>query len=229
MAIFKPGPALESISGNLGGVNFANTKGSKVVRQRIRRTKQTDPRHLENIARMQTVRDRWRRLSTDQRAAWEIDAQSTQTTNRLGQRAPQSGFQRYVNANMFMWRVTFPGGTKYSDFPLLFVPEDISMDLLLDFTAGGPYIVEGVDAAPGFIDVAFSIGRTFSTASRRSWNSFRLIDQAGTATGNPLDITTAFQSNIGDLIQGEQCFLRSRYIDTPLFYPDEYAASTHAK
>ena len=101
MAIFRPGPLVGNISGNLGAVNFRATRGTPVVAMRSSkprpRTAATD-RVRAAIARAAA---QWAALTDAQRLAWTVYAKAINRTNRLGISRTFTGRQAHA---YYLWR-----------------------------------------------------------------------------------------------------------------------------
>lgn len=104
MAIFQPGVGVGGISGKVGGVVFANSRGSKVIRPRPARRTGAPPRtgfeRFDTRAAMQRVTTAWRSLTAQERLGWASIAAQYPAVNRLGQARPVGAFQMFVRESM---------------------------------------------------------------------------------------------------------------------------------
>lgn len=213
MAIFTPGPLIGAITGNIGGLNFVLARSGPVVRQRIRRTKSTDPRRAATQQGMQLVRKSWRNLTDSQRTAWRQAALSVPHTNRLTITSNLTGFALFVRYNTERLALTRDAGiplftdpppsTRLIPWPL------VSFNVV---SGGNKTLTIIARSRAGATRITYYAARTFSTAPRRFWNSFRLVDEF---LPDPFpvpntNILTAWDDVIGDPQVGEQCWLRVR-------------------
>jgi len=107
MAIFRPGPLVSGISGNLGSVNFVSGARAPVVRRRIVKTDPASPEQL----RVRTAYNRlwkiWQALTAAEQTPWTVAALQFPRTNRLGLDNPLTGWQLFYEINFYdVWQVT---------------------------------------------------------------------------------------------------------------------------
>ena len=96
MAIFKPGAIVSAISGKLGGIEFAQGKGSPHVKMHgVKGTKSTAP-ILAGRARVAELARRYRALSVNEKRSWEAFGRAVGSSDRLGRPRPMSGYQAWV-------------------------------------------------------------------------------------------------------------------------------------
>lgn len=100
MAIFKAGPAIGAISGNVGGTNFANTRNGPVVRKA--RSSSSNKAITQGNAQvnLRTQIARWNALSTASRTQWNNYAKSHPISNRIGVQRQLSGYQMFLKHNL---------------------------------------------------------------------------------------------------------------------------------
>lgn len=101
MAIFKTGSIVGAISGTVGGANFANTRGSSVVRKPRRSSplkSQSNKLHQSNVQRFSLA---WRELTPGERDAWKTWANNRPRPNRLGVSRYLSGYQSFMGYHLF--------------------------------------------------------------------------------------------------------------------------------
>lgn len=99
MAIFTPGPLIGGISGNIGGINFANPRGSKVIRKARRPQSNKSEIQLVSQAKLAIVINLWRRKPVAEQIAWKAAAAQIPLPNRLGQQRQISGYQYFIQVN----------------------------------------------------------------------------------------------------------------------------------
>lgn len=227
MAIFRPAPLLGAISGNLQGVNFVLTKGSPIVRARIRRTKQSDQRHTIMRGRLQIVRHAWQNLTEEQRTAWRQTANDFPHKNRLGIATRITGFNLFVKANMFAYQI--PGASPIpiiSDPPNLNAP-DTEPFISLNIISGGSKSISFATVIPPPTHFVFVYAaRTLSTAPRKFWNTYKLTESLGITV--PATEITNWDSVIGDPQVGEQCWVRIWFFLTTIQLTGPFDYSTFA-
>ncbi len=97
MAIFTPGPLIGAISGNLGGMNIANTRHGLVARKLPSRTDKKTEAQLRHRARWSKLTRTWNELTPAIRKEWRSGAKLMTYTNRLGITRPMSGFQFFLH------------------------------------------------------------------------------------------------------------------------------------
>lgn len=100
MAIFKPGPIIGGISGNLSASNFVNAKGTPVIRRRTTRTNRATQAQLAQRATLASFASFWHALDDEQRLTWNVGARERSFTNTLGLPYTLNGFQLFVKYNM---------------------------------------------------------------------------------------------------------------------------------
>jgi hypothetical protein len=207
MAIIRTAPLIGAISGNLGGVCFVQSKSGPVIRTRNRRLKQNDKRHYQIRALFQQLRNAWRNLTDNQRTAWRQATISVPNTNRLGLTSTISGYQLFIKTNAW-------GNYVAPIDPILILKAPSNLNRrtpwLLDsftITSGGAKGLILLPPAGGGFPFAQVYGaRTFSTAPRRSWFSFRQTEVSGAPPGT---ITLLkWDDDIGDPQPGEQCWIQ---------------------
>jgi len=97
MALITTSAAIARISGSIGAVNFARTRSGPVARQRLRRTRSSSARQLEQRALLANAHAEWLALTDDNRAAWSAAARHHPRPNRLGIPRTLSGWQLFAS------------------------------------------------------------------------------------------------------------------------------------
>ncbi len=210
MAIFRPAAPIGAISGNLGGVNFVLGKNGPVVRQRNRRTSQTTKAAHNQRQIFSFLRNAWRNLTDNQRTAWRQAALAHPRRNRLGLTNRITGYQFFMQLNSF-W-VTLQNQIPtltFSDPPSLVTRAPFLL-LTWSVTAAGSKTLTTTAPTPPVPETqifAMYGARTFSSAPRKFWNSFRFT---GTFFARPtIDLTIGWDDAIGDPAPGEQCWINA--------------------
>lgn len=107
MAIYRPGSIVGAVSGDVGGVSFANPSGSSVLRKKRRRTAAPSPTKARNQAYFQLYVKEWQAMSDAQRTTWRAFAANITRPNRLGVQRSISGFQEFMRVNLSIFPDTF--------------------------------------------------------------------------------------------------------------------------
>ncbi len=100
MAIFTAGPLVGGISGNVGGVSFANPRGSKVIRKSRRRSPNRTQAQAEKQTTLMNMIHFWQSMATEDRAAWNSAASQLTFPNRLGLARQITGYNYYLQQNL---------------------------------------------------------------------------------------------------------------------------------
>ena len=106
MGIYRPGPAVGAISGNVGGVSFANPSGSAVSRQPRRRSPNQQEQLQTQQANRTVISASWQALTDEQQTAWRHYAAITPSPNRLGVSRTISGWNMYSRHASYALLVT---------------------------------------------------------------------------------------------------------------------------
>lgn len=195
MAIFRPGPLVGAISGNLAGQNFFQSSYGPAIRRRLARTDKRTQAQLAQRARFQSIASRWHALTDQQRDAWRAYARQLKQPNRLGLPRSLSGFQAYSAHTLFFIQKT-PGP------PLDIPPLDACppfTSLTLAFAQGGPYTVDGATAAGPVTDyVAVYGSRPVSSKPRTAFHNWRFLHVFRPAT-MPHDVQPEWDAILGPL------------------------------
>lgn len=227
MAIFRSGPLIGAISGNLGGLCFVQTKAGPVIRKRNVRTKQTSNRQTLIRTAFSTNRARWRAITDNQRTAWRQSAASILLPNRLGVRRNLSGYQLYMKIATFANLTPgFPPRGAPDDPPLF---HTAPLWTLSNFaiTPAGVATIEVQEPIPSAIgSAAVFCARTFSSAPRKSWFDFRFVGGVVFVAGT-IPINQWFDV-IGAPSPGEQCWVQLWQTVDGLSYTAPQTLSTFA-
>lgn len=209
MAIFQPGPLAGTISGPVGGTLFKSTRQGGVIQARPRRTPIRSERALNIRRRMQATQLRWQELTDNQRTAWGAAALTFPHRNRLGVRTLITGHQLFLLVNVQFYPViTFTEGI------FAITPVDLrrlppKRPQTLDFTAGGPYLVNFEVPIPTSNSVwIVEYGRPFNDRAYRSWNTWTLVNAITTGSPPQSDITSIMLAQAPPFLQGERLFIR---------------------
>ncbi len=99
MAIFKPSPIVQSISGRLGSLVFVQSKRRAIIRTAPSITNKASDIQVLRRCEFARLANIWRTLSDDQRTQWRAGAEVYQRLSRLGlhRRLSGSGLFHFVN------------------------------------------------------------------------------------------------------------------------------------
>lgn len=192
MAIYATGPLIGSISGDVGGINFANARGSKIIRVKKRRVHLKKDRQLNAQTLLQNTIHEWQALTVRQKNAWRTYAISIPINNRLGISRPLSGYQQFLRINLWLLSIGRPSITP----PPRSVPPPIIFNV--NFTAG---VASGIDMSyegnppHETLQGVFYGQRLFKNNLVKFNNSWRFIALLQLLTGTPssLDVFWLFQ------------------------------------
>lgn len=102
MAIFRPGPLVDAISGAVGGVEFARNRGNVAKKRQLKKHK-VGPGPTEARVHYDRAISAWQDLTDEQRLLWRHAATVTPIVNRLGQPRTLTGLQLFVRTAI-VWR-----------------------------------------------------------------------------------------------------------------------------
>ena len=122
MALVKYGGGIVQMSGSIAGNTHARNRFGNYIRAR---TKPINPNTAKQVlvrAVIATLTSRWAQILTaNQRAAWNLYADSVNMKNKLGETVHLSGFNHYIRSNHWFARM---GRTLVDDGPTVFeIPE----------------------------------------------------------------------------------------------------------
>ena len=215
MAIIRLGPIVGGISGTLGGVVFANTRKSTIVRPRPAPLSKSSPFLARSRARMYNLRRTWSTLTTLQQDAWRTAAADINSTNALGQSSPMSGFTYFITTN----KVAFPGFFETFPFPATLVPADFAVNPAVAFSAAGNFdaSIDNPDS-PSFLKIQV-YGWPFWVDHATKSVARLVFLQETTSNSDPivLNVRTEWIAHFGDMIPGQQfsCGVKARFSHSP--------------
>lgn len=100
MALFRPGPLIGAISGNVDGVNFATSSQRPIVRRRRRRPNDAQSNLTTSQANLQRLADAWAAASAAQRNQWNTLAATQRWKDRVGQARQPTGRELHASWNL---------------------------------------------------------------------------------------------------------------------------------
>lgn len=108
MAIYAPGAAIGSISGNVGGISFSNPSGSKVVRKPRRSSPVRSTGAVNQQNALGIVASAWNNFSLDDQNRWRTFAANRTTPNRIGIARSLSGWQEFARGALRAIKLNLP-------------------------------------------------------------------------------------------------------------------------
>ncbi len=211
MALFRPGSIVGQISGRIGGVVYSHNRGGSYIRSSAIPIAVESESADAAKARVTALSRLWADLDDDERAAWRAYAQSDTRRNRLGDSRALTGICSFIaiNSRMLlaeeeMLRVpalgVAPQALAYLSMTadigtgtceLTFSPTPLDTDLAL-------WIVAGVVSSPG---------------RRYHQDVMRVIKVTAGAQTSPYDYQSDIEKVHGDLIVGQQVYMRVSVFD----------------
>ena len=146
MALVKPGPLVTAISGTVGGVTFAQGRRSTIARPNPPPLPNASTKQRKRQAEAYNVVREWQNLTDAQRAAWTAAGASLTVSNRIGTRAPLSGYNYFRRLNILNAMeglilrdvIQAPDVADQPLNPVLSITAGPSMDI--DFDNSAPYV-----------------------------------------------------------------------------------------
>jgi len=129
MALMKPGPLVQAISGTAGSVNFRAVAGRTVVAQRKARGPSPNAAQSLGPDFIRRCRGLWDAATDPERLAWNMVAKSRPVKDRFGQARYMSGLQAWTqyltkwwlaNDQVWLW------STIEGPFPEVFIPDPLT-------------------------------------------------------------------------------------------------------
>lgn len=208
MAIFRPSGVVGAISGNVGGGCFVNGRGSKVLRKAKAKGASVPREQQLQRATFATVQRSWRTLSVDQQKAWATYANATPTTNRLGERAPLSGYQVFLKNRLFNYEPLteeLKNPPSIVDQPLL-APISVSYVLPTQFIV---VVGEGPIAGNLFLTISAMPLQTDSLPA--FWGRFQHIISTVAIQNNQANLISPWTSKFPIPLEGQIIAIRFRF------------------
>lgn len=200
MAIIRTGPVVAAISGGIGGVVFVAGSRSAVVRPRPIAHRKSSPALATARARFMTVRNAWKQLTVEQKAAWATAAALRPSTNRLGQASPMSAFLLFVRTNvprLYSFELI-------AELPAIGGVGPTIKNVVPNFSEAGEYRVTGDAIEPPIVATYIYYGWPFWT-DRPTKSVPRLAFLRATITiGASADLRNDWIARFGPLREGQQ-------------------------
>ncbi len=174
MAIIQLSALVGSISGNVGGASFANSKSGPVVRQPRRPTHNASATQDAQQVNLLTQINRWRDLSALDRAAWNAAGAQRPFTNRLGIARPLTGYQYFLKLNLNV-EIDLPPDTAADTTAVTITfQSSIATEIDIIFTGIPPFT-----DYEGFL-YGQLLYRDTPIAFNRDWRALGLVNTGGT-------------------------------------------------
>lgn len=223
MAKITPSAIIGSISGRIGGVEFAQTRNGIIVRKIGPKPKPTSTYAYYSRAQFQAATQYWATLPAATRAAWAEAAKQTTRTGALGQGRTFSGFTLYLH----YWLTGYWTRRSFSTLPvqpIVCAPEFL---LLASFSAAGTYtlnVYPGVEA--GSVSCAVYGGPMTTLYQGARPKRLTLLTLQSRASF-PINLYSAWISHWAPLQQGQSVFLEVRsYLAQRLWSGPIFATTT---
>jgi hypothetical protein len=224
MARFRAGPLVAAVSGVIGGVEFAQGKTSATVKLRRRSARTPSPRQTLVIASVQSFNSFYDAATPALRQAWASFAAAYPITDRLGERRQWTGRQAALRFHQIMWdsfdRPSLEGSILQYPPPLGWITK-LFTSVSIQFTAGGPYIVNAVAPLQSNTYTALYAARTWSGS--KGGCSTMLFIGGRRAVSGPSDWYAYFTrpSVAWELIPGEHITILVRNMRLyPYYWPN---------
>lgn len=107
MAIFRPGPLVSAVSGDIGGINFVSSSHGHYIRRKATVCNRDTERQLYRRTAINFYATVWRAMNATQRSAWVTAAWYLLWPNRLGIHRRITPWQSFLKWNLPL----YPGGT----------------------------------------------------------------------------------------------------------------------
>lgn len=200
MAKILTAPGVDAISGNLGSINFANTRNGTIARKRPSKVNHKTEAQINHRAAFADSFHNFTTLTPDQRNAWSAAALTAPFSNRLGLPRFMSSAQLYIAANII--RPTSPFNPTY--YPTSPTRSSQPFDLVLTASATGPNISLAWDANNRGLSFALvlSIARPMKTHSVFI-SHWRFAVAARHIIPNPFPLASYFTAIFGSPLEGE--------------------------
>lgn len=104
MATFSPSPIIGSISGRIGGVEFAMSGQGNILRPTRRRARPPSPAQSQFTANIALFAQIWHEASPALRSAWTAYARSKTSINRFGQQVPLKAYKAAFSYHMYLFQ-----------------------------------------------------------------------------------------------------------------------------
>lgn len=206
MAIFRPSPIVGAISGNLGSVNFGNSRFGPFIRRKAYQSADRGAPRTRNTAIYAAASPAWRALTAAQRIAWRSAAVNSGHLNRLAVSSPLSGWQLFLKYYVYAAHFFFAAPTN----PPVLVTQTPPTSYLLDLqSAAVSEITVERPASPDVITWELQLSRPWSVFADRPSKSWTWVD-GDVVFSVAIDIDDELEAAFAPLVAGEKFWARVR-------------------
>lgn len=187
MAIFKPGPIVQAISGTVAGSNFVASTRSIYVRKSKRSTPNNSPTQLDRQTSMTMLARTWNSFTDAQRGAWNVAAAAYATKNKLGIPIKLNG-REFFFATLLRSLSEPTQPVNYT--PPVMVNSPTPTNFSVTNPASGQIILHATEVAPTIGAPQYFIYsyENLTGPTRRTWNRWTILRGIRFSTINNLDI-----------------------------------------
>jgi len=191
MAVYRPGSLIGGISGDVGGLSFANPSGSAVIRTKRRSSNVSDQRAMLRQSQLGSIAHAWQALTDAQRLAWRTYASNRTTPNRVGVHRSISGYLAFQQYRSTLALVGEPS----LDNPPLVGTQHLPKNLIFTSSVSGGLAVT-MDAPGVGIDLLAMIYARplFRSTPIRFNNTWSYIGFVKESNPTSISLTTLYQS-----------------------------------
>ncbi len=223
MAIFRAGPLLDAISGDVGGINFTRSRHGPIMRRKLTRTNKRTPIQLERRARFYHLKREWNLLTTSQRTAWRSSAAQLTFPNRLGVPNRITGHQLFFKVNLAAPDATTTATDPPENLVAYSPPPSIEVIAQEDFAITCLWEQPTYSVAP---TTYFYGARSLSSRPKHFFNYWRFVTSVQEPAGtNVINFTAAWTAALGSLLGNELIKVKVKFFD-PAFLPSTYTYDT---
>lgn len=199
MAIFKASAIVGGISGNIGGANFVNARGSAVIRKAKSRTGTRTTAQMKQSAELQWNIQRWNAFTDDEKLLWNLAANQQTFPNRLGEQRYISGYQFFLKSQ----------SSFYLDTPPALLPNQPQVDITFTSSVAGGLDVDIASDGPATFSYSRIRGMLlYRSTAIKSTNFFRTLGWRLAMTGTVSDITSMWETVFPLPVLGQYVALR---------------------
>lgn len=206
MASFIPGPLISSITGTVGGLNFAKGRSAPYVRRTLARTNSQTPAQLARRAYFALISQTWQKLDVDVRAAWHHAASQVFLRSPQGTAKRLTGAQFYTQYQAIVFNpLDFPAAPP-TTFKHPAPPQPVTFDAN---EAGAIDITWFQFDGPADYFVMFFASQPISSKPRQTFKNFKLFYTAQASGTTPtVSLVAAWNMHLIPLRSTENIALR---------------------
>lgn len=193
MAIFSTGVGIGAISGNVGGANFVNARGSKIIRKTRRPSPNNTAAQQKQQIKMAIFVRKWRELEEDERTAWATYAANRPASNRIGVSRQLSGYQSFLKYFMF----ANTGGVENQFLPRIDLQPQFLSNFRLNLSLAANLLLEWDSPIPGAAKSVRAYARPLYRTTTGSYNGNYTFVAEEFGAGDALPMVDGFEDNWG--------------------------------